>query len=94
VVRIRRRENVNLRRKSLREISSLGLSGFELLLNSYVFGVYLYYFCKAGKISIVAKILVMTEEREIIPSPLLCLELVPGACLRLDSVQETHLSIS
>jgi hypothetical protein len=36
VVRIRRRENVNLRRKSLREISSLGLSGFELLLNSYV----------------------------------------------------------
>ena len=36
VVRIRRRENFNLRRKSLREIYSLGLSVFELLLNSYV----------------------------------------------------------
>jgi hypothetical protein len=36
VVKIRRRENVNLLRKILREISSLRLSGFELLLNSYV----------------------------------------------------------
>jgi hypothetical protein len=36
VVRIWRRQDVNLRRKKLREISSLGLSGFELFLNSYV----------------------------------------------------------
>jgi hypothetical protein len=42
----------------------------------------------------VAKISVMTEEREITPSPLLCLHLVPDARLRAASVQAIHLSTS